>query len=218
MCYIPLKEDVLIIYLNEFQILSLGLLHVTLGTSGGATYIRWGRTVCPNETGTELVYNGIAAGSLYRDDGGGANYICMANREDVEYQDEATTANLSIATVYAAEYRMRNGQALDHVRDYSVHCAVCAVSSRSAQVMIPGRLTCPDTWTVEYNGWLVADHNNHNRAMFICLDKTPETTIKTSISIQGAIMHHVEAACSITGLPCPPFDGTKELACVVCTK
>ena len=201
---------------------SFGLFHVTLGTSGGATYIRWGRTVCPNETGTELVYNGIAAGSLYTNAGGGANYICMANGDDVEYHDEATTANLNIATVLAVEYRMQGGQALDHLLDYTVLCAVCAVSTRSAQVMIPGRLTCPDTWTVEYTGWLVADRNNHNRAMFICLDKTPEATIKTPTALQGAttsaLMHHIEAACSSTGLPCPPFDATKELSCVVCTK
>ena len=31
--------------------------------SGGATYIRWGRTTCPDTEGTELVYAGWAAGS-----------------------------------------------------------------------------------------------------------------------------------------------------------
>ena len=203
----------------NFKFFSVGLLHVTLGTSGGTTYIRWGRTVCPNETGTELVYDGIAAGSLGSAAGGGANYICMANGDDVEYHDEATTTNLNLATVRAAEYRMQNGQALDHLLGYTVLCAVCAVSARSAHVMIPGRLTCPDTWTVEYTGWLVADRNNGNRAIFICLDKTPDATIKTSTSSpESARMHHVESACSSTGLPCPPFDATKELACVVCTK
>ena len=202
----------------NFKFFSAGLLHVPPAT-GGTTYIRWGRTVCPNETGTDLVYNGIAAGSLHTDVGGGANYICMPDEDDVEYHDEATTTNLNIARVYAAEYRMRDGQALDHLLDYIVLCAVCAVSTRSAQVMIPGRLTCPDTWTVEYTGWLVADRNNGRRTMFICLDKTPDATIKTSTSsLKSARMHHIESACSSTGLPCPPFDGTKELACVVCTK
>ena len=33
-------------------------------SSGGVTYIRWGRTTCPNTTGTELVYKGRAAGSF----------------------------------------------------------------------------------------------------------------------------------------------------------
>ena len=144
----------------------------------------------------------------------------MANGDDVEYQayDEATTANLDLTTVHAAEYQMQNGQALDHLLGYTVLCAVCAVSTHSAQVMIPGRLICPDTWIVEYTRWLVADRSTHNRVMFICLDKTPDATIKTSTSIQGARKHHIEAVCSSTGLPCPPFDATKELSCVVCTK
>ena len=41
--------------------------------SGGATYIRWGRTTCPDTEGTELVYAGRAAGSHYSYSGGGAN-------------------------------------------------------------------------------------------------------------------------------------------------
>ena len=142
----------------------------------------------------------------------------MPNGDEVEYHDEATTANLNIATVYAAEYRMQNGQALDHLLGYTVLCVVCAVPSRSAQVMIPGRLSCPDTWTVEYTGWLVADDSNVNKAIFICLDKTPDATIRTPARLQSARMHHIEAACSSTDLPCPPFNATKELACVVCTK
>ena len=47
------------------------------GLSGeGAVYTRWGRTVCPNTTGTELVYKGLAAGTSYHQSGGGANYLC----------------------------------------------------------------------------------------------------------------------------------------------
>ena len=43
--------------------------------SGGATYIRWGRTTCPDTEGTELVYAGRAAGSLWNHKGGGDNYL-----------------------------------------------------------------------------------------------------------------------------------------------
>ena len=45
--------------------------------SGGATYIRWGRTTCPNVTGTMLVYKGRAAGSHFTYKGGGGNYQCV---------------------------------------------------------------------------------------------------------------------------------------------
>ena len=44
--------------------------------SGGATYIRWGRTTCPNATETELVYAGRAAGTHYTQKGGTNNYLC----------------------------------------------------------------------------------------------------------------------------------------------
>ena len=35
------------------------------GTSGGTTYVRWGRTVCPGVAGTGLVYHGLAAGTHF---------------------------------------------------------------------------------------------------------------------------------------------------------
>ena len=35
------------------------------GPSGGATYTRWGRTLCPNITGTSLVYSGRAGKSWF---------------------------------------------------------------------------------------------------------------------------------------------------------
>ena len=44
---------------------------------GGTMYIRWGRTTCPSVTGTELVYEGIAAGSIHSQQGGGSNRLCM---------------------------------------------------------------------------------------------------------------------------------------------
>ena len=42
-------------------------------SSGGVTYVRWGRTTCPNTPGTELVYTGRAAGSSWDISGGGGN-------------------------------------------------------------------------------------------------------------------------------------------------
>ena len=44
---------------------------------GGVTYIRWGKTSCPSAHGTQFMYNGITAGSLWSHVGGGANYLCM---------------------------------------------------------------------------------------------------------------------------------------------
>ena len=184
--------------------------------SGGTTYVRWGRTVCPNVTGTELVYEGLAAGSHFQHQGGGVNYICTASGADAEYHPEATTRNLGDSVLYSVEYEARGGQALTYLYEHNAPCAVCEVSSRSKQIMIPGRYTCPDTWTVEYNGWLMSERYPHYRSMHICLDKTPETVPGTEANTNGALMYHVEADCS--GLPCPNYNAAKELSCVVCTK
>ena len=45
--------------------------------SGGVVYTRWGRKSCPNDTGAQLVYEGITGGSYYDHPGGGANYVCL---------------------------------------------------------------------------------------------------------------------------------------------
>ena len=172
--------------------------------------------MCPNVTGTELVYEGLAAGSHYQHQGGGANYICTASGDNAEYHPEATTRNFGDSVLYGVEYEARSGQALSDLFNHNAPCVVCEVSSRSKQIMIPGRYTCPDTWTVEYSGWLMSGHHGHRRAMHICLDKTPETVIGKAADTDGALLYHVEADC--TGLPCPNYDQTKELSCVVCTK
>ena len=50
--------------------------------SGGVTYVRWGRTTCPDTEGTEVVYTGRAAGSYYNHKGGGANYQCVTEEPE----------------------------------------------------------------------------------------------------------------------------------------
>ena len=187
-------------------------------TSSGTTYVRWGRTVCPNITGTELVYDGLTAGTYFSTQGGGAEYVCAAKGADAEYHPEATTRNLNHARLYSAEYQSQDGQALADFLQHNPPCAVCEVTSRSKQIMIPGRYTCPDTWTVEYSGWLMTARSTHHRAMFMCMDKTPEAVAGRAANNDGALLYHVEADCSTGQLPCPNYDATKELACVVCTK
>ena len=49
-------------------------------SSGGTVYTRWDRTVCPNTSGTELVYKGLVAGTDSTQSGGGANYLCTTEQ------------------------------------------------------------------------------------------------------------------------------------------
>ncbi len=120
-------------------------------SSGGAVYTRWGRTVCPATSGTELVYKGLAAGTHYTHSGGGANYLCMT--EDPQYLSSHiprfSANDLVLSYLYGAEYQLPDFSSL---HDENVPCAVCHTSQRSSKLMIPGRITCPQSWTQEYDG------------------------------------------------------------------
>ena len=182
--------------------------------SGGATYIRWGRTRCPNITGTNLVYNGRAAKSFFNQKGGGSNYQCLPNNP--EYGGYASGVQNS-SPIYGVEYK-RNGDSPfpSSLHDGNVPCAVCHVSTRSAVLMIPAWRHCPSGWTVEYTGYLMTQHYTHTKATYECVDMNAESIPGSSAQTDGGLFYHVEATCN--GLSCPPYDVQKELTCAVCTK
>ena len=185
--------------------------------NGGVVYTRWGKTSCPNVTGTELVYAGRAGGSWHRQMGGGANYLCMPNDPDyLQYQPGVQ----GLSPVYGAEYQSYQGP-LQAVHDHNVPCAVCYASTRVAVTMIPAKSRCPSTWTLEYSGYLMSAYRGYSsslnyRTMFECVDKNAGSVPGSAANSDGALFHHVEATC--TGMPCPPYDPQKELTCAVCTK
>ena len=45
--------------------------------SGGVTYVRWGKSSCPDVAGTELLYAGRVAGTFFNQEGGGSTHLCM---------------------------------------------------------------------------------------------------------------------------------------------
>ena len=181
--------------------------------SGGVTYVRWGRTTCPNTTGTELVYRGRAAGSLWSSSGGGANYQCVT--EEPESFDFSLRNTMDAAFIYGAEYEMRNMSSSSPEND--VPCAVCYVATRDTVLMIPGKYTCTQNWTREYYGWLMTErsHPGHKgRTTFECVDIDAESV--TGEGTNGVSFYHVEPRCG--HLPCPPYEEQKEMTCVVCTR
>ena len=119
--------------------------------SGGVTYVRWGRTTCPNVTGTELVYRGRAAGSYYNKHGGGGNYQCVTEEpENFDFGPGTVEASLLYGTEYAIWGNVASSNL--HLRSDDVPCTVCYVGTRGAVLMIPGKYTCPQNWTREYYG------------------------------------------------------------------
>ena len=175
-------------------------------------YTRWGRTTCPGTPGTQLVYSGLAGGSRFSNSGGGANYLCLPNIP--EYLVDGIPGDTYFSYLYGAEY--------DHPRfashDHNVPCAVCYTSQRASKLMIPAKITCPSSWTEEYEGYLMAERHSHPKnAVYECVDKNAEYIPGSYANVNGALFYHVIATCG-TGLPCPPYVTTKTITCVVCTK
>ena len=177
-------------------------------SSTGLVYTRWGKTSCPNATGTILVYQGNAGRAGFNQ-GGGANYQCMPN--DPEYS--AYRADVQgQSRMFGVEYQR---PLTSDLQNANVPCAVCHVTTRGAMMMIPVKLTCPTSWTKEYSRYLMSQHKDDSSATFECVDSDPEAIPESGDDTYGGQRHH-EASCN--GFSCPPYDPEKELTCVVCTK
>ena len=177
--------------------------------SGGLVYTRWGRTVCPG--GASRVYSGRVAGTYYGHKGGASNYICMGNTP--QYFTDG--GHGSYSQLYGSEYEFRNGPRSDSA-NHNVPCVVCEVDTRSKYMMIPGRYSCPSSWTIEYYGYLMAERNDNYRTEYICVDWSPEQVVNEGADRPAVDMYPVRATCS--GLACPPYNTQKDITCAVCTK
>ena len=181
--------------------------------SGGAVYTRWGKSSCPSTAGTEMLYFGTTAGAKYDRPGGGANYLCIP--QEREYSEELSyTAGVNgWSYIWGTQY----GSSITAIAQHAVPCAVCYAFARPTVLMIPGKASCPPTWTREYYGYLMSERtvDDRHRSMYECVDKDQQ-----SLPLSpnwGSVFHPVEADCS-SGLPCPQGTAHKELNCVVCTK
>ena len=83
--------------------------------------------------------------------------------------------------------------------------------------MIPVRISSPDTWTLEYSGYLMTEYKaSKGRTSTECVDKDHETVPGEVAGTNGAAFQFTEATCN--GLAYPSYVAEKELTCAVCTK
>ncbi len=135
---------------------------------GGVSFIRWGRTSCPDTEQTEVVYKGRVVGPYSTHNGGGSNYLCLT---DNSVPLPFTSGKQYLRNyVHGTEYQgSRNlpGFGAEHS---NVPCVVCYTPVRSTKIMIPGSANCTSSWTREYNGYLVAEKDGHASQMaYECL-------------------------------------------------
>ena len=187
---------------------------VTLTADAGeVVYKRFGKSTCPDVTGTRMVYSGVAGGTHFLHKGGGGDYLCMP--KDPPYVLPHQPGVRGHAYVYGGEY----WNPIQGHTSHNVPCAVCEVSTREMKLMIPGKATCPHAWTLEFRGYIMTSYHepDRGRGTFLCVDEDQESIPGSSFNDPYYFaLHHVEAGCH--GIPCPPYDPNKELNCVVCTK
>nr|XP_022302081.1 short-chain collagen C4-like [Crassostrea virginica] len=188
--------------------------YTTLSThtnaASGGVFVRWGRKECPGNN-TELVYSGFAGGSWFDHPGAAAEFVCLPPDPDL-----TTKYTSSYAFMYGAEYdsgdflpRANNGDDLP--------CSVCRSTVGSSVLMIPGKSSCYDGWTLQYHGDLVAGVYSVKAAtQYICLDEHSETLTAGSHNDNGKWFYPVKTVCG--ALACPPYHNDRYLTCVVCTK
>ena len=177
-------------------------------TTAGIVYTRWGRTSC--RTGASRLYAGRAGGSVEIDRGGGSNYLCLPN--DPEYSQFQSGVQ-GKSYIYGVEYE---GPPMIRSREnQNAHCAICFVSNKETQLMIPAKRTCPSGWTKEYHGYLMTERRDTIRTEFVCVDDYMEPVHGSDGHKGNSHFYHVEAHCN--GMACPPYNNYKELTCVVCS-
>ena len=180
------------------------------------SYTRWGRTTCPTTEGTQLVYEGAVVGSHHLE-AGTAEYLCLHNVP--EFFQTTAGQQEHRTKLYGTEYEpLDNGPAFSNMFRHDAPCSVCYTPSRTTKITIPGRTTCPNAWTQEYNGYLMAahDHTMVKRRVPICVDVNAESIPGSAAQTVTSLLYFVETTC--TGIRCPPYSDGAEIACVVCTK
>ena len=87
--------------------------------------------------------------------------------------------------------------------DDDATCAVCYVSTRETQLMLPAKTSCPESWTREYYGYLMSGTiGNSGHSSFVCVDRAYELVPGSQGHRNSGHLHHVEAVCGT--MQCPP--------------
>jgi len=126
--------------------------------------------------------------------------------------------------IHGTEYELAGGNLFDVSgnHDNNVPCSLCQAKGRATMIMIPAKLTCPDSsWTLEYTGFIMSaaswgEYRNY-RSMYECVDRGAEGVPGSQDNMNGATFHYASAYCN-TFLHCPPYENQIALSCVVCSK
>ena len=105
-----------------------------------------------------------------------------------------------------------------NLREADMPCAVCHTDTKLSVLTVPAQYTCPNGWSMEYNGYLMTEleRSDRQRKNTLCVDKDSEAVPGSEASTNPAVVYLMRATCD--GLPCPPYNTNMALPCAVCSK
>ena len=170
-----------------------------------------GNSTCPY--GADTIYSGVVAGSYFAYEGATVDPLCIPKTLNQQYLKYERNYQGHIQ-LYGAQYKTSTGSPLNHINNCNVPCALCQVTGRTNQIMIPSRYECPNGWRREYYGYLMAGYYGNKAAtQFTCVDESLELIPGSGSDGGGYLFYTVEANLNCDIIPC----NEKELTCVVCT-
>ena len=182
------------------------------GATRGATYVRYGQYACSASSVT--LYSGVTGGSFYSDVGGGPDYMCMPPSPTYDSFTDGTQGG---GRIFYTEYELTGSGVVRHrgLQDREVPCAYCEATGRRTSFMFPARYTCPNRFTLDYMGFMVAPHNSQRRSEFSCMDYEAVTGRNTAPSNEnGALFYPVQVNDFPLGFAYQQF---RELSCARCS-
>lgn len=187
-------------------------------SGGGVSFTRWGKTTCPSTGGTQLLYAGAMAGSAWHSSGS-SEYLCL--HQQPEFLRTTPGLQAGRGRLHGVEYEARDSApAFSNIEHHDAPCTVCYTPTRNTKITIPGRISCPPSWTREYYGYLMASGQYPNQAsgrVPACIDVNPESVPGSAgHANQPGELYFLETTC--IGIRCPPYSNGVEITCAVCTK
>ena len=142
--------------------------------------------ICPG-----FVHLGMMAKAHYAH-GGGVNYLCLP-RGPAEPENKQA-GHQSGAYIYGVEYQTSaTPNFFRELHDQDAPCAVCEAETRSQQLMVPAKNTCPEGWTLEYDGVLASHHSGHKGSDFVCLANSAKAANDSNAANQdGGLLYVTE--------------------------
>ena len=136
----------------------------------GSTYIRWGRTVCANDTAWSC------SGLLWK-----SSWVLLVRKwRRIWYAVPSRWPTVPESHCWYSAGSLTSdrgwvphlcGKARPGTSELSMCCELC---TWARTLMIPAKLLCPLFWTLEYIGYLVSKYGQQGYLKYECLDENPE--------------------------------------------